>query len=159
MFKTIISTFTILLLTCSLTFAQSEGKKSTYADQAYEDKLLEMFEVTGSSETYSMVMIQMIELFKSDPTYNSIPEKFWEELYKEFNEVSINDLTKLLVPVYEKHLNLEDLQGIIDFYKSPVGIKYASSVPAITEESMQVGQEWGMKFGEKVGQRIKNEGY
>jgi hypothetical protein len=65
----------------------------------------------------------------------------------------------MLAPVYYKHLTLEDLNQIIVFYKTPAGKKMATATPAITQESMQIGQQWGMKIGEKVEDKLREKGY
>ncbi len=68
---------------------------------------------------------------------------------------SITELVKLLVPTYQKHLSLEDLKGIIAFYESPLGIKYAEKTPFITQESMAIGQQWGMLLGQKIAKKME----
>jgi hypothetical protein len=71
----------------------------------------------------------------------------------------MTDLVKMLVPVYKKHLTLADVEGLITFYKSPVGQKFAKKTPMITQESMQIGQQWGMVIGQKFADKMKEKGY
>lgn len=54
----------------------------------------------------------------------------------------MDDLVLMLSPVYAKYLNQNELQQLIEFYDSPVGEKLAESTPLITQESMQIGQEY-----------------
>ncbi|MFM8242752.1 MAG: DUF2059 domain-containing protein [Crocinitomicaceae bacterium] len=51
------------------------------------------------------------------------------------------------------------LDRIIAFYATPAGKKLSASQPAITAESMSVGQEWGARLGERVLKKLKEKGY
>ena len=126
-------------------------------DKVYENTLSEMFEISGSEATFSAAINQMLVMYKSQKT--NIPNEFWDGLEKEFLQTSMTDLVKMLVPVYKKHLTLTDIEGLITFYKSPVGKKFAEKTPMITQESMQVGQQWGMVIGQKFADKMKEKGY
>ena len=127
-------------------------------DTEYSEVLNEMMILSGAHETYEAAINQMISMFKGQDNGN-IPDKFWDELESEMKTSGVNELTKKLVPVYQKHFNIEDLKGMIEFYKTPLGKKYATKTPAITTESMQVGQIWGMELGEKIVKKLEEEGY
>ena len=126
-------------------------------DKAYENKLSEMFEVSGSEETFKAAINQMLGMYKSQKT--NIPAQVWNELENEFLKTSMTDLVKMLVPVYQKHLTQADLDDLIKFYNSPIGQKFAKKTPMITQESMQVGQQWGMLIGQKFTEKMKAKGY
>ncbi|MBL56691.1 MAG: hypothetical protein CMP61_05845 [Flavobacteriales bacterium] len=147
--KKIILIIALTITSYSVSFGQ--------VDENYVKTLKTMFKVTGSEETYSTVIKQMFTMFKEQ--YSNVEEKTWVELEKEFQKTSINDLVRMLAPVYVKYLNQEELQELIDFYSSPVGKKIAQSTPLITQESMQIGQEWGKKIGEEFVQKMKKKGY
>jgi len=91
--------------------------------------------------------------------YASVKEETWVSLEVEFKNTSINDLIELLTPTYQKHLTLEEIKGLIEFYETPVGKKYAQKSPLIMQESMQIGQQWGMKIGEEFAKKMKDKGY
>ena len=88
-----------------------------------------------------------------------MPADAWDSLEKEFLAMSLNDLTKMLVPVYSKHLTKNDLEKLIAFYQTEVGTKFANSTPAIMQESMQVGQQWGMELGKRFNEKMSEQGY
>ena len=147
--KKAITILVLSILSSTATFAQT--------DKEYTNTLGTLFEAMGSEETYKSVIKQMMEMMRQN--YGDIDAELWSELEKEMVESSMTELVDLLTPVYKKHLTLEDLKEIIAFYNTPVGMKLARSTPLITTESMQVGQEWGMKIGERVVQRITEKGY
>ena len=70
----------------------------------------------------------------------------------------MNELVHMISSVYAKYLNHDELKQLIIFYSSPLGKKVAKSTPIITQESMQIGQEWGIKIGEKFGKKNEKRG-
>ena len=144
---------TITILLILLTFGLSFGQ----VDPEFKAVLKNMFEVSGTEETYKTVIKQMVSMFKTQ--FSDVPEEHWIELEKEFLQTSLDDLVEMLIPVYSKHLTLDDLQKIIEFYHTPTGKKYAEKTPLLTQESMQIGQQWGMKIGQDFQSKLKEKGY
>lgn len=123
----------------------------------YSKTLKEMFKVSGSEESYQAAIKQMLVMFKQQKT--NVDPKVWDECENEFSKTSINDLVDMLAPVYIKYMTLEDLKEMIKFYQTPVGLKFAKSTPLIMQESMQIGQQWGMKLGQEVTKKLQEKGY
>jgi hypothetical protein len=139
----------MLLTVATTTFGQ--------VDKEYTQTLRKMFEVSGSEESYQAVIKQMISMYKQQ--YSMVKADVWEELEKEVLKTSLDNLTEMLAPVYQKYMNLEDLRELIKFYQTPVGKKFAKNTPFIMQESMQVGQEWGMQIGQDFIKKMKEKGY
>lgn len=146
--KLLITGITIVLFS-GISFGQSQSE--------YASNLKRMFEVSGTEDTYKVAIRQMIELYKEQ--YTEVDKETWKDFEKEFMTVTIEDLTNMLVPVYEKYLTISDLQELISFYESPVGKKFSSSTPMIMQESMEVGAELGAKIGERFSKKMKEKGY
>jgi len=145
-----------LIILCTITLAFSTIGFSQNEDATYRNTLQEMFEVSGSEETYKAAITQIMGMFKQQ--YANVEAEQWNQLEQEFLSRSIDELVELLVPVYQKYLTQEDLKEIIAFYETPVGKKFALHNPAIVQESMQVGQQWGMKIGQELQQKLEEEG-
>jgi len=147
--RKLLLTFSLAVLFITATQAQT--------NDAYSKELKKMFELSGSEETYKAVITQMMGMIKMQ--YSQVPAAVMNELEKEFLNTSMSDLAVELTPVYKKHLSLEDLKGLIAFYETPLGKKYAKKTPAIMQESMAVGQKWGMSIGTKFAETLKAKGY
>ncbi len=147
--KKLTTIIALILITFGLSFGQ--------VDPEFKAALKNMFEVSGSEETYKTVIKQMVSMFKMQ--FTNVPEEHWNELEKEFLQTSLVDLVDMLVPIYSKHLTLDDIQKIIEFYHTPTGKKYAEKTPLITQESMQIGQQWGMQIGQDFQNKLKEKGY
>ncbi|MEM8901210.1 MAG: DUF2059 domain-containing protein [Bacteroidota bacterium] len=72
---------------------------------------------------------------------------------------SMDDLVDRFLPIYKNHLSLEELQGIIEFYKTPVGKKLIEKTPLIMQESMELGKAWGQEISETALRKLKEKGY
>jgi uncharacterized protein len=148
------TTMKTLLIICALMIVSVAFAFSQTSD--YQVTLKKMFEVSGSQGAYKSAIMQMFTMFKQNA---NVPQEVWNDMEKEFLATSMDELVKMLTPVYEKHLTKADLQKLIDFYQTPVGVKFAEKTPLIMQESMQVGQEWGMKIGQQFQEKLKAKGY
>jgi len=50
-------------------------------------------------------------------------------------------VTDAMVPIYAKAFSMEDVQGLIQFYESPLGQRVVKALPDVTQESQRVGIE------------------
>ena len=138
----------ILIAVCILSFTASA--QSTNASDLAKKLLM----VTGSGEVGVQMVGMMIEEYKKN--LPDVPEEFWKKLN---SEVKADEIVDLVVPIYVKHYSVEDMTKLIEFFNSPLGKKYISKIPMITQESYAVGQEWGQKLGERVVKKLQAEGY
>jgi hypothetical protein len=132
--------------------AQGEGQGQAQEDDAAAKRqnIRRLLELTGSARIGQQVIRQMMETFKkANP---KVPESFWNQMANEFDSAAMVDL---VVPIYDKHLTHEDVKGLIAFYESPVGRKMVSVLPAIIQESLQAGQQWGMDIARRIQQRLE----
>jgi len=139
-----------LFVTCStLSFAQ--------VSEEYKGSLKKMLVAGGTEETFKVAIRQMFTMFKQQRT--DIPQDVWTSLESDFLSTSLNDIIDMLAPVYQKHFTKGDLDQLIAFYETPIGKKFAEKTPLLMQESMQVGEQWGMKVGENFMKKLKEKGY
>jgi hypothetical protein len=69
-------------------------------------------------------------------------DKYAESVFK---NMPIEEMVEAMIPIYQKHLTKEDLDGILAFYASPIGLKLQREQPAMTQEGMQAGGEIGRR--------------
>ena len=100
-------------------------------------------------------MAQVLKKSKPDvdPKAFDIIEEEVKALIHE--ELVINEsLHPYMYPIYHKYLTLEETNGLIRFYKTPLGRKTISVMPKMTQEGMKAGQAWGQSIGQKIQQKI-----
>lgn len=146
--KTSILTVLLALVT---TFSFSQENNS------YKSSLKKLMQISGTEIAYKGALDQMISMFKQQQS--SVPKEFWDEFSIEVNKDAFTQLVNMILPIYQKHLTEADLLGVIAFYETPVGKKFAEKTPLITQESMLAGQEWGKQIGQKVVDKLKDKGY
>lgn len=70
---------------------------------------------------------------------NFKPEKVKPENLQDILE----EIQSQIIPIYDKYFTNEEIIGIIEFYKTPIGQSYLSNMGNITIESMEVGNKYG----------------
>ena len=115
------------------------------ADDAAKEKLArELMAVTGSADLGKQMIEGMTAQFGAQP---GIPADF----VKKFLELADpNDLVEMVVPLYVKTFDESTLQAAVDFYKTTAGQKLVAALPVITQESMVLGQAWGVELAKKA---------
>jgi hypothetical protein len=86
----------------------------------------------------------MTEQFAHNP---SIPKGFMEKFRELAEKQSMVDM---LVPVYMRHLNEEDLDAAIAFHESPAGKRFLAAQPQLLQEAKEIGEQWGVRLAEKT---------
>lgn len=71
-----------------------------------------------------------------------IPDSFWDG-------IKPDEFVDLMIPIYTRHLTTEDMRAVIEFYESPAGQKILDKTPAIMEEFMKAGEQWGRELARK----------
>ncbi|WP_223606747.1 DUF2059 domain-containing protein [Chryseobacterium sp. OSA05B] len=123
--------------------------------QASEAKVRELIKVMGADKmAISGMQHQVQEIKKSSP---DISDEFFNEFMA---EVTTERITELYIPIYSKYYSESEVDDLIRFYKSPVGQKTISVLPAIMKESIEAGQKMGREIGLKVKEKLdKKAGY
>lgn len=146
---------------------------TVYSEEITPEKkaaIKELMEVTGASKMGEVlgnaIKQQMMQVLKDagltiDPKITTILEEEAETMMQE--ELVVKDsLLPYMYPVYDKYLTLEEMNGLIQFYTTPLGKKAIKVMPDMTREAMRAGQEWGQKivpqFQQKVFDRMEKEG-
>ena len=147
----------LLLMTLScLCVAPLHAQAPAPAQQAInpekEKAIRQLLDVTGTSKLMTQQMDQMLTSFHS--IFPDVPPEAWTKLRA---RLRTDDLLTLLIPVYDKYYTLDDLNGLLSFYQTPLGQKVIATLPQISRESMTIGQAWGQKQARAVLQELQRE--
>lgn len=137
---------------------QALAQQGAAAVQVEPDKaaaIRELLRVTGASE----LMVTSIEA--SMPLQRAanpeIPDVFWEEFAARLRG-DVDRFIELLVPLYDRHLTLDEIRQLIAFYESPLGRRLVEVQPLLAQESMVAGQEWGGRLSMEVAADLARRG-
>jgi uncharacterized protein len=69
----------------------------------------------------------------------------------------LNELSDLTATVYANNFSVEELRDITAFYRTPTGEKFLQKLPAVTQQSMALGQRFGQAVAGDLQGRIVDE--
>jgi hypothetical protein len=88
--------------------------------------------------------------------YIRFSKRFRELLQQRINRAEI--IEQIYYPLYDKHFTVEELKGLVAFYKTPVGQKAIQVMPQLVQEAMQKASELMLpKLRALVGEIMEEE--
>ena len=85
------------------------------------------------------------------------------EVINELIEEESESLFERVIPLYAKYLSEADIDVLIAFYSFPTGRRVVETMPALMQESMELGSRWAQelapKIAERVQERLVSEGF
>ena len=109
------------------------------------DNIKILLDLNGGNKSYESSILQLIKSIK-----HLIPNYKEEKLTSEYLKDIIGDIQEQIIPIYDKYFTEEEILGIIDFYKTPIGKVYLSKMGIVALESMEIGH----RYGEIVYERL-----
>jgi hypothetical protein len=119
-----------------------------------ELEIRKLLELTGQSQLGNQVLGQLMEGFKQ--AFPKVPEQIWNDFKA---SVKLDDMTAMLVPLYDKHFSEDEIRELNAFYLTPLGQKLLKELPAVTQDSMNAGQDWGTRLGDTLMKQLEAKGY
>ena len=119
-----------------------------YSQNSKTEKIIEMIDISQSSNRFDLVLNNLIEIEKS--TNTEIDNEFWTK----FESILLDSLETILykdiAAIYDKYLTEDEVDDIIAFYKSKSGQRLIEQQAKIIQESMDLGK----KLGEDIAVQI-----
>ena len=122
------------------------------SETASPESIRKLMERTGAANLGLQVMSQMIAGLKQMAP--EAPQSFWDEFMA---EAEADDMTEMIIPIYQKYLTEEDIEAMNIFNSSPTGQKLIRVQPLIAQESMIVGEQWGHDLTLRVWMKSQSQ--
>ncbi|WP_427983730.1 DUF2059 domain-containing protein, partial [Agarivorans sp.] len=116
-----------------------------HAEPARPESIKALMQLSGSGQMGMQMMQQLLPALKR--MVPDAPESFWVDVMA---DVNADEMENMVIPVYQKYLSEADVQAINRFYQTEAGQKLISVQPAIMQESMAIGQQWGQQIARQV---------
>ncbi|WP_120518226.1 DUF2059 domain-containing protein [Chitinophaga barathri] len=142
--KKLVCTMLVCIFCAQTVFSQTEPTP---------EKVKELMQLTGAANLGIQMMNNMIGEFRTMLPH--VDSTFWQDFAK---EVKVDEMVDLVVPIYQKHFTSQDVDGLIAFYKTPLGRKTVAQLPLVTQECYHAGQKYGEQLGKRVVERLKAKG-
>lgn len=112
-------------------------------DPAKEAKVRHLMEVTHSVDLGDNISTYINNQVRTVMSHSLPPEKlqpFMDSFAQKFNRSAQSTaVNAAVIPIYARLLSTEDLDGLIQFYESPLGQRTLKALPEITQQSEAVG--------------------
>jgi hypothetical protein len=112
----------------------------------------QMLEMTGATKMKEQLLRSVMNYFGSSMPF--MPKDVSDDLEQSFEKL---DLETPIIGIYKQHISANDADAIIAFYKTPAGKDLIESMPAIMQQSQQVGLQLGRKTAQEVVERHRPE--
>ncbi len=140
--------------------AKVSPQASSAIDPQKEARIRELIEVTGAKNLGQQLIEAGMEQFRSsvqdsqpnNPRAKQFADAFVARFQKHFDPDS---LTEHVIPIYDKYLTTEDLKGLLDYYRSPLGQRMLKALPEVTRESQAAGFALGQKAAQETMEELK----
>jgi hypothetical protein len=138
------------------------GQAARSIDPAKEADIRSLMELVGTRDAMqdfaSHGADQLREnLLASVPTSDrgqQFVNAFSEGYKAKFNP---DDATAQLVSIYDQHFTQDEIKGLLQFYGSPLGQKFAAEMPKINGEMQAVNRAFSMRIAKDVLQDLRKQ--
>jgi uncharacterized protein len=131
-------------------------------DPAKEADIRSLMELVGARDLAQEAMVRGTEQFREN-LVASLPDNergqqfvnaFLSAYQKKFNA---DDVANTVAITYDKHFTDDDVKGLLQFYGSPLGQKYAAEMPKISAEIQAANRAAGTKIAKEILQDLRKQ--
>lgn len=137
----------------ALALAMGCGSAMAAAAPASEDQVRQLMEVVGVGKMLSQMNTQAVTTMQQ--SLPCVPANYWQN-YIDANQTQ--QFIGRLVPVYQRHFTADELEGLLKFYRSPLGQKVINEMPTTMAEASQAGQQWSHERSDQMISELKMQG-
>lgn len=131
-------------------------------DPAKETDIHSLLELVGTRDAVQDAATRGAEQFREN-LLASVPDNargqqfvnaFVDEYQQKFNP---DEVTSQFAAVYDKHFTDEEIKGLLQFYGSPLGQKYAAEMPKITSEIQAANRTVSTRLAKDILQDLRKQ--
>jgi hypothetical protein len=112
-------------------------------DPAKEAAVRHLMEITQTSKLGDNIASFISNQVRSGISRGIAPDalpKFMDSFNQKFAATGVaSAVTNEMIPIYARAFSMEDIQGLIQFYESPLGQRVVKSLPEVVQESQAAG--------------------
>ncbi len=112
----------------------------------------ELLRQSGDLAAAQRMMGATLDRLRQGPQLISLPPSFWDDARKRL--LNEDDLLRLWTPAYVHQFTDAEIRGLIDFYRSAVGVRYVAALPAIEAESLAAGGQLGRDMANRAVREV-----
>jgi len=126
----------------------------------FETELRYYFEVSGTRATMESMQQQLIQnekinLLSTNPEDAETINKTFDAVTKE--AIRFEDVIRELLPVYQKHFTLSEIQELNKFYSTAVMQGMVTKMPLVTQDAAPIEAKLLSDYSRRLGERLSEE--
>ncbi|UGB39071.1 DUF2059 domain-containing protein [Frateuria soli] len=118
-----------------------------------EAQVRQLMDVFGVDRMLGQMNSQMAAMMQQQ--LPCVPASYWQGF---IDAKGAQELTGRMVPIYQRHFSAADIQGLLKFYRSPLGRKVITEMPETMAEGMKLGQDWGRERAQAMLAELQKSG-
>ena len=118
------------LLTLGMTF-----NLNAQSDESFKNDTIEFIKLTGATTAFQNAIEQIGQMVPEDKKATYVIEA----------EATLVDLYGKMADIYMAEFTRNEIEQLVEFYKSDLGKKLASKQMDLMQKAMELGQSWGMQ--------------
>jgi hypothetical protein len=120
--------------------------------------LMDITEVSNMGQNIQNYITEQVQEVAGRAVGAGKVQKFMDTFSTQFNaNASPNAVTDAMVTIYAKNFSLEDIQGLIQFYETPLGKRVVKTLPEVSQQSQRMGVEMEQSAAITVLRGMSNE--
>jgi hypothetical protein len=129
------------------------GQAMAASGPATEDQVRQLMEVVGLGKMLLQMNTQAVNTLQQ--SMPCVPTDFWQNY---MNENQTQLFIGRLVPVWQRHFTADEMNGLLKFYRSPLGQKVITEMPTTMAEANDAGQQWSHERSDQMVSELKHMG-
>lgn len=153
---------TVLVFSIVFSFTQTL-KASEETHNKVAEEFINMMDVKNM-ENHGFEQVKQVFMSQIDPMFTNMEDTTKAQLIREKiaaklnKELSWETLKSEYIKLYTEIFTEEEMQGILDFYKGPMGQKLMEKTPELMGRSVQIGERKVNEIMPEIGNMIKETG-
>jgi len=120
--------------------------------------LMDITEVSNMGQNIQNYITQQVQEVAGRAVGAGKVQKFMDTFSTQFNaNASPSSVTDAMVTIYAKNFSMEDIQGLIQFYETPLGKRVVKTLPEVSQQSQRMGVEMEQNAALTVLRGMSNE--
>jgi hypothetical protein len=143
-------------------WSNGRGSAAIRIDAGKRADIRSLMDVVGTRDEQRNATARQAEEFKGN-LVSALPDKHGGQAFvntlvkdyqKKFNADAVNEQ---VVAIYDKHFTDDEIKGLLQFYSSPLGRKFAAEMPKIAAEAQAANRAEGTRTATEVVQELPQQ--
>lgn len=135
----------------ALLLSQPALCQQTAEDSSHMKAAAELFDLVGGAKLAETGAMGMLSMVKNNPELAPYEDVFRAWYQKVFSQ---GEFVRQILELYVQAFSEEELRGLTQFYKSPLGAKALEKMPMLMRQGMALGERLGQQHAAELQEML-----